>query len=128
MEKVRVDKWLWAARFYKTRNLAKQAIESGKVKCDGERVKPSRELTVGLVLTLKVGWDEKTVTVVGLSEQRRGASEAQQLYVETPESIAKRELAATQRKMLSLSETASAGRPTKKQRRAIHRFHEQNFD
>jgi ribosome-associated heat shock protein Hsp15 len=89
LTKVRLDKWLWAARFYKTRAIAKQAIEGGKVQCEGARSKPSKEITLGTVITLRQGFDEKVVVVAGLSEQRRSAPEAQALYEETKESIRK---------------------------------------
>ena len=85
--KYRLDKWLWAARFFKTRAIAKAAIDSGKVQIDGQKSKPSRLLEVGVVLTVRQGFDRKTIEVVGISEQRRGASEAQKLYIETAESI-----------------------------------------
>lgn len=127
MDRVRIDKWLWAARFYKTRSIAKQAIETGKVRCQGQRIKPSREIEVGTELVLKVGWDEKTVIVEKLSEQRRGAVEAQLLYHETPESIAKREALTTQRKLLNESFEQPVKRPSKKERRQIHRFREQDL-
>lgn len=120
--KVRIDKWLWAARFFKTRGLAKQAIEGGKVHVDGQRVKPSKDITVGLTLVVRQGWDEKEVTVLALSEQRRGAPEAQLLYEETPQSIAKREEQAVQRKLAGSIHPAGEQRPNKKQRRQIHRF------
>ena len=81
--RVRIDKWLWAARFFKTRAIAKQAIEGGKVQCEGNRVKASKEIEVGMEIRLRQGFDEKTVIVTGLSDQRRGAPEAQQLYRET---------------------------------------------
>lgn len=123
--KVRLDKWLWAARFFKTRNLAKQAIEGGKVQCDGQRIKPSKEITAGVTLSIRQGWDEKIVEVVTLSEQRRGAPEAAALYRETEASLARREQEAAQRKLLR-DNSAPAGRPTKKQRRQIHRFREQD--
>lgn len=123
MDKVRIDKWLWAARFFKTRNLAKQAIEGGKVHCDGHRVKASKEITAGMVLAIRQGWDIKEVTVLALSEQRRGADIASQLYEETAQSKEKRALAAEQRKQLKgLEGVNSEGRPNKKQRRQIHRF------
>lgn len=122
IHKVRIDKWLWAARFFKTRSLAKQAIEGGKVHVDGQRVKASREITCGLLITLRQGWDEKIVEVTGLSEQRRGASEAVKLYQETPESLRKREANATQRQLAQAVYPSGEGRPTKKQRRQIHRF------
>ncbi len=122
MDKVRIDKWLWAARFYKTRSLAKQAIDGGKVHCDGQRVKPSKDLIVGQTLTLKQGWDERSVEVMALSDQRRGAPEAQRLYQETPDSLAKREAEAEQRKLMHGTDAGRLRRPTKKERRQIHRF------
>lgn len=74
--RVRLDKWLWAARFFKTRSLAKAAIEGGKVQINGQRAKPSKEIEQGVTLTIHQGWEEKTVVVAALSEQRRGAAEA----------------------------------------------------
>lgn len=120
--KVRIDKWLWAARFFKTRNLAKQAIEGGKVHIDGQRVKASKDLTLGLTLHIRQGFDEREVVVTGLSEQRRGAPEAALLYEETPASIARREASTQQRKLASALQPISDSRPTKKQRRQIHQF------
>ncbi len=128
MDKVRIDKWLWAARFFKTRNLAKQAIDGGKVHCDGQRVKPSKDLTVGMELTIRQGWDDKTVAVIALSDQRRGAPEAALLYRETDDSIALREKRAAERKVLHGSQWVSDRRPTKKQRRQIHRFKQDALD
>jgi len=119
--RVRLDKWLWAARFYKTRAIAKQAIEGGKVQCEGQRAKPSKEIEVGMSLTLRQGFDEKTVVVRALSDQRRGAPEAQQLYEETEESQARREQLAAQRKAQP-THWLTPGRPTKKQRRELQRF------
>ena len=124
MDKVRIDKWLWAARFFKTRGLAKTAIEGGKVRIDNQRTKPSKEITVGMTLQIRQGWDEKTVTVTALSEQRRGASEASTLYNETSESIAHREEEAAKRKALRGVDSTPLKRPTKKQRRQIHSFWE----
>jgi ribosome-associated heat shock protein Hsp15 len=120
-DKVRIDKWLWAARFFKTREIAKAAIDSGKVQIDGQKSKPSRLLEVGVVLTVRQGFDKKTIEVVGISEQRRGASEAQKLYIETAESIEHREKLAAERKAFNIS-TPTSERPNKKQRRQIHRF------
>ena len=120
--KLRLDKWLWAARFFKTRSLAKAAIEGGKVHLGGQRVKVSREISVGDTLQIRQGWDEKVVEVKALSDQRRGAPEAQQLYQETPESIARRESAAAARKAAGGMIERPAKRPTKKERRQIHRF------
>lgn len=123
MEKVRIDKWLWAARFFKTRSLAKQAIEGGKVHCNGQRIKASKDITTGLLLTIRNGWDEKEIQVIALSEQRRGAPEASLLYQETEKSIAKRADNDIQRQLLkSASGLQTDGRPSKKQRRQIHRF------
>ena len=123
--KLRLDKWLWAARFYKTRSLAKAAIEGGKVHLGGQRVKVSREISVGDTLQIRQGWDEKVIQVIALSDQRRGAPEAQALYAETAESVEKREAEAAARKAAGGMIDRPAQRPTKKQRRQIHRFKEQ---
>lgn len=120
-EKVRLDKWLWAARFYKTRALAKEAIEGGKVHCRGERCKPSKEPKVGEELTIRTGFDERTVVIRALSAVRRGAPEAQLLYEETAESQARREEAAALRKAGALG-VETDGRPSKKQRRQLFQF------
>ncbi|HWD31013.1 RNA-binding S4 domain-containing protein [Pseudomonas caricapapayae] len=122
-DKVRLDKWLWAARFYKTRALAKTAIESGKVHCRGDRCKPGKEPRIGDEFVLRTGFDERTVVVRALSVVRRGAPEAQALYEETAESIARREQAAAMRKAGALGVTTD-GRPTKKQRRQLHQLHD----
>ncbi|MBE7926270.1 ribosome-associated heat shock protein Hsp15 [Pseudomonas saudiphocaensis] len=119
--KVRLDKWLWAARFFKTRALAKAAIEGGKVHCKGERCKPSKELRVGEELVIRAGFDERTVVVRALSDVRRGAPEAQLLYEETAESLTRREQAAALRKAGALG-VETDGRPSKKQRRDLQRF------
>ncbi|WP_447652162.1 RNA-binding S4 domain-containing protein [Pseudomonas abietaniphila] len=121
-DKVRLDKWLWAARFFKTRALAKAAIESGKVHCRGERCKPGKEPRIGDEFQIRAGFDERTVVVNALSIVRRGAPEAQLLYSETPQSLAKREQAAEMRKAGSLGVTTD-GKPTKKQRRQLFQFH-----
>jgi len=129
MEKVRIDKWLWAARFFKTRSLAKAAIEGGKVHMGGQRVKASKELTLGTELTIRQGWDEKLIRVDTLSDKRKGAPEAAALYTETEQSIIERERRATERKAASSSHYPPDRRPNKKQRRQIHRFQrEQEFD
>lgn len=119
---VRLDKWLWAARFYKTRALAKSAIEGGKVHYNKAKAKPSRVVEVGAEIRLRVGFEEKTVTVTALSDQRRGAPEAALLFSEAAESIEKREQAAKQRKLVSHGQMAPDHKPNKKQRRDIHRF------
>ncbi|WPX86133.1 RNA-binding S4 domain-containing protein [Pseudomonas asiatica] len=121
-DKVRLDKWLWAARFYKTRALAKAAIESGKVHCRGERCKPGKEPRVGDEFVLRTGFDERTVVVKALSVVRRGAPEAQTLYEETEDSVRRRGQAAELRKAGAMGVTTD-GRPTKKQRRQIHQLH-----
>ncbi len=127
-EGVRIDKWLWAARFFKTRNLAKNAIEGGKVKVDGQRPKPSRDLAVGDMLEIRQGREDKTVEVLALSDQRRGAPEAATLYRETPESRERRERDAELRKLGRDNRLDPGGRPSKKQRRQIHRFKESSHD
>jgi ribosome-associated heat shock protein Hsp15 len=121
-EHVRLDKWLWAARFFKTRNLAKQAIEGGKVHYNGARSKVSKEAEIGATLTIRQGWDEREVIITQLSAQRRGAPEALLLYQETPDSIQRREEQSSQRKILREAGVIPAERPNKKQRRQIHRF------
>ncbi|MFC3114445.1 RNA-binding S4 domain-containing protein [Cellvibrio fontiphilus] len=126
-DKIRIDKWLWAARFFKTRMLAKQAIDGGKIHCDGQRVKPSKEALVGLELTIRQDWDEKTVIIKALSAQRRGAPEAALLYEETEQSKALREKRAAERKAGLGSFIVSDHRPNKKERRHIHRFQRINL-
>lgn len=123
--KARLDKWLWAARFFKTRALAKAAIEGGKVHCRGERCKPSKEPKVGDELQIRQGHDTRVVVVRELSMVRRGAPEAQLLYEETAASIAQREAAAAQRRAAGPGLLISEQRPTKKQRRQIHRFRDE---
>ncbi len=126
-EQIRLDKWLWAARFFKTRGLAKAAIEGGKVHYDGARAKPSRTVSVGAMLRLRQGFDEKTVEVLALSDRRGPAPVAQTLYRETEESVARREQNAAMRRQASMAHAAPAQRPSKKQRRDIQRFKEQNL-
>lgn len=122
-DKVRLDKWLWAARFYKTRALAKEAIEGGKVHHRGERCKPGKEPKVGDEYVIRTGFDERTVVVRALSVVRRGAPEAQLLYEETAESVQRREQAAALRKAGALG-VQTDGRPSKKQRRQLSAFHD----
>jgi ribosome-associated heat shock protein Hsp15 len=126
--KLRIDKWLWAARFFKTRSLAKAAIEGGKVQLDGQRIKVSKEIAVGDRLQIRQGFDQREVVVEALSDQRRGAPEAQLLYTETAASIAKRESESAARKAAGGMIDRPAHRPSKKQRRQIHRFKEQPED
>jgi ribosome-associated heat shock protein Hsp15 len=122
MDKLRIDKWLWAARFFKTRSLAKHAIEGGKVQLGGQRVKVSKEISVGDRLRIRQGWDEKDITVLALADQRRGAAEAQLLYEESADSIARREQASAARKAAGGMLERPEHRPNKRQRRQIHRF------
>ena len=122
IDRLRLDKWLWAARFFKTRSLAKAAIEGGKVQLSGQRVKASREIAAGDILHIRQGWDERVVEVLALTDQRRGAAEAQRLYVETEASIVRREAESAARKAAGGMIDRPAQRPNKKQRRQIHRF------
>ncbi|OCG56221.1 heat-shock protein [Gilliamella sp. Imp1-1] len=119
---VRLDKWLWAARFYKSRSLAREMVDGGKVHYNGQRTKPSKLVEVGAILTLRQGSDQKTVRVLAISEQRRTAIEAQQLYQETPDSIAKREKIAQARKLNALTMPHPDRRPDKKERRNLIKF------
>jgi len=116
---VRLDKWLWAARFYRTRSIAKEAIESGHVRYDGERAKVGRAVRVGAVINLRQGYDEREVIVKGLSDERHGAPEAQQLYEETADSLKRKEDARLIRKSGPMFDVA---RPERDQRRAGTRF------
>jgi ribosome-associated heat shock protein Hsp15 len=125
MSKVRVDKWLWAARFFRTRARCRQAIDGGKVHVNGQRVKPSKELHLDDQLKIRQGWDEKIVIVKAVSDQRKGATEAQLLYEETLESITRRQATAEQRKAAG-HYVATEGRPGKRDRRRIHEFRNRN--
>ena len=127
MERLRVDKWLWAARFYKTRSIAKTAIEGGKVHLDGKRVKVSREISIGERLTIKQGWDEKEVVVRVLSDQRGPAPIAQTLYEETSESVARREREAQARKAAGGATARPIQKPGKHERKALEKLRKQ-FD
>lgn len=118
--RVRLDKWLWAARFFRTRSLAKQAIESGHVRYEGERTKVSREVAPGARLNIRQGWDEVEVVVRGLSAVRGGAPVARTLYEETAASRERRERAVLERQLAH--DAVSPERPNKKQRRDLQRF------
>ena len=121
--KVRLDKWLWAARFYKTRSLAADAIEGGKVELNGERVKRAKNVQLGDEVSVRVGPYEHVVVVRGLSERRGPASVAQTLYEETPESGAARATLAEQLRMAPPAFVfEERGRPTKKDRRDLSRL------
>ncbi|ADD78845.1 MULTISPECIES: ribosome-associated heat shock protein Hsp15 [Pantoea] len=121
-EGVRLDKWLWAARFYKTRSIAREMIEGGKVHYNGQRSKPSKLVERDAELTLRQGNEERTVVIAEISEQRRPASEAQLLYRETEASIEKREKVALARKMNALTMPHPDRRPDKKERRDLMKF------
>ncbi len=118
----RLDKWLWAARFYKTRSLAVEAINGGKVHLNKNRVKPSRTIKPDDVLTISKPPYEHVITILGLNKQRRPAIEAQQLYIESEESIAKRRLLHEQMKNQPLGFRHDKGRPNKRDRRHIIKF------
>lgn len=122
MVPVRLDKWLWAARFYKTRSLAREMVEGGKVHYNGQRTKPSKIVEVGAILTLRQGSDQKTIKILAINEQRRPAQEAQLLYQETPESLDKREKIAEARKLNALTMPHPDRKPDKKERRNLIKF------
>ncbi len=121
-DRVRLDKWLWAARFYKTRSLAAEAIAGGKVQVNGDRVKRARPVQVGDEVRIRQGPYEHQILVRALSGRRGPASEATQLYEERPESRAAREAMALQLKSLHAAFVPERGRPTKKDRREINKL------
>lgn len=120
--KCRLDKWLWAARFYKTRSLATDAIDGGKIHVDGDRVKPAKEVRVGQVIHIRRKELDMEVVVKALSVTRRGAPEVALLYDETPDSLAKRDNAAVTKEADHAKRERGAGRPTKRQLRDIKKF------
>ena len=119
---IRLDKWLWAARLFKTRSLARDAIKGGKVSVNGLRTKPGYALVVGDTLVIRQGYELKTVIVNMLSTQRGSATLAQQLYEETIESRQRREKEKQLRQLSATQRPRGEGRPTKRARRQIHRF------
>ena len=121
---LRIDKWLWAARFFKTRSLATEAIHAGHIKLNGNTVKPARELRPGDMLELAIGEEKWMVEVLGLNDLRRPASEAQQLYAETAESRERRAAAKEAHRLAPTPGSDLRGRPTKKARRQIRGFNE----
>ena len=127
---VRLDKWLWAARFFKTRSLATEAVNGGKVHCNGQRVKPSRVVQVGDELRIQRGVVEMTVIVQGINSLRRPATEAIALYRETEDSVTAREQQRQERQLLrSVHDNARpAGRPSKRDRRLIRNFVRKDSD
>jgi len=121
IEKIRVDKWLWAARFFKTRSAAAVAANGGKVHVNGQRVKSSRPIQLGDELEITRGQVQSSIVVMALSDKRGPAKLAQALFEETPESIQLRELKSQQRKLLNSSISRSQGKPDKHQRRQIRK-------
>jgi ribosome-associated heat shock protein Hsp15 len=122
MDPVRIDKWLWAARFFKTRSLASQAVSGGHVSLNGNRVKPARTVQVGDMLVVRRDLVEWTIKIIELSERRGPAGVAQTLYEETVESLNKREALEEQRRILRLQGNPPERRPEKHERRKIRRF------
>lgn len=122
LEKIRLDKWLWAARFYKTRSQAKEAINGGKVHVNGYRCKSSKEPKIGDTIRLRAGWNERIIIVQSISDKRQKADIARQLYVETEESIALREKSALERKAMHSATPRPDHRPDKKDRRKLIKF------
>ena len=121
---MRLDKWLWAARLFKTRSLASDAVDGGKVKLNGAATKPAKEVKVDDRLNIRVGEQDWEVVVQGLNEQRRPAPEAQLLYQETPDSVQQRIKASELRKLAPAPAPDHRGRPTKRDRRELSRFRE----
>lgn len=119
---IRLDKWLWAARFYKTRALAREMIDGGKVHYNGQRTKPGKHVELNAELVLRQGNDLRTVIITGITDRRGNATDAQQLYRETAESIEKRESLALARKQNSLTMPHPDRRPDKKERRDLIKF------
>ncbi len=128
INRLRVDKWLWAARFFKTRSIATDAISKNRVRVDGQRIKPSRTVQVGDTVQIEKPPYIFDVTVLGLNDKRRPASEATLLYEESQESIAKREAQSSLARLDYQTQAGLAGdgRPSKKQRRQIIRFQNQH--
>lgn len=122
MNGIRIDKWLWAARFFKTRSLASDAVSGGKVKLNGAPTKPARDVKLGDRLDISNSETRWQVTILGLSEKRGPAPEARLLYEETAESIAAREAEQLRRKFTQEPAAEIHGRPTKRDRRALGRF------
>ncbi|MCK6373351.1 MAG: RNA-binding S4 domain-containing protein [Zoogloea sp.] len=121
-DRTRLDKWLWAARFFKHRTLATDAVEGGKVQLNGIRVKPAKDVKIGDRVDIQLAEARLTVVVTGIAEKRGSATVAQTLYTETPESIAARETAREERKFAATPGADLHGRPTKRDRRLIGRF------
>jgi len=119
---IRLDKWLWAARFYKTRAMAREMIEGGKVHYNGQRGKPSKLVELNAEIKLRQGNDERTIVILAITDQRRSAEQAQTLYQETDASVANREKISQARKMNALTMPHPDRRPDKKERRSLIKF------
>jgi ribosome-associated heat shock protein Hsp15 len=125
VEQIRLDKWLWAARFYKTRSIARSMIDGGKVHYNGQRSKPSKIVELGALISIRQGHDERVVVVEKLSSHRRGAPEAQLLYNETEQSMQKRAENREKHRLNALYSPSPDHRPDKKQRRDLIKFKHQ---
>ena len=123
-DRIRIDKWLWAARFLKTRSLAAKSVDGGKVRLNGERVKPAKEVKHGDEIIVASDQLEWIVHVLAVSDRRGPAEQARKLYAETEASSAKRAAVIAERKLITQPECERRGRPTKRDRRLIHRFTE----
>ena len=124
-QNVRLDKWLWAARFFKTRAVARDMVQSGKVQYNGQRTKPGKHVELGAMIKVPAGWDNREIKVLGLSDKRLSAPLAQALFEETAESVTKREENQAARKMNAFHSPKPDHRPDKKQRRQIIKFKQQ---
>ena len=122
VENVRLDKWLWAARFFKTRALATAAVNGGKVRARGQAVKPSRAVRIDDCFEVRRGYESFEIVVTGINQRRGSASAAQLMYRETASSVLRRQCEAEKRKLAMLQGPQTAGRPDKKQRRQIRQF------
>ena len=120
----RLDKWLWAARFFRTRTIAKQMIDGGKIFYNGQRTKSGKAVSIGDIIKIRQGFEEKVITVIALADKRKDATFAQTLYQETKQSIDSREKNALARKQGILLSPASDTKPDKKQRRKLREFKE----
>ena len=121
-EKVRIDRWLWAARFFKTRSLAKAAIENGKIELNQQRIKASKEISLGDMLHIRRGESTQTIIITHLSDKRGSAKIAQTLYQETDQSKLEREILAEKRKIARAGYSSPIGRPSKRDRREINKL------
>ena len=126
MDKLRIDKWLWAARFYKTRGLATEEVDKGRVRVNDAEVKPAKEIKIGDTLALRQGPAVRTVVVLSISDKRGGAPQAQLMYQETEASLKLREQLSEQRR-LEPATSLEHGRPTKRDRRSIDKVNSKSW-